>query len=368
VSGSPWLDARRVLAVRLDGMGDLLMTSPAIRAVKTAGCRVSVLVSPAGEEAARLIPGIDEVIVYEAPWVKASPTPSSGTGERLMIERLRRGCFDAAVVFTVYSQSPLPAALLCQMADIPLRLAHCRENPYHLLSDWIPEPDPGHPVRHEVRRQLDLVAAVGYAGQDEWLRVRVPPESQERVADVLAAGGGTGAGPLVVVHTGASAPSRRYPAEHFTEAARLLARQGCCLAFTGSAAELDTVESIRARLGAPSLCLAGRLDLAGLAALLSFADVLVTNNSGPVHLAAAVGTPVVDLYALTNPQHTPWGVGNRVLFHDVECRWCYKSACPEGHHNCLRLVPPALVAEAALDLLECPPEPLAAALAHGGPA
>jgi ADP-heptose:LPS heptosyltransferase len=81
------------------------------------------------------------------------------------------------------------------------------------------------------------------------------------------------------------------------------------------------------------------------------APLLLCNNSGPVHVAAAVGTPVVDLYALTNPQHTPWAVPHRVLFHDVPCKYCYKSFCPEGHHDCLRLVPPATVVEAALSLL-----------------
>ncbi len=60
------------------------------------------------------------------------------------------------------------------------------------------------------------------------------------------------------------------------------------------------------------------------------APLLVSNNTGPVHIAAAVGTPVVDLYALTNPQHTPWGVPNRVLYHDVPCKYCYKSICPRA--------------------------------------
>jgi ADP-heptose:LPS heptosyltransferase len=68
-------------------------------------------------------------------------------------------------------------------------------------------------------------------------------------------------------------------------------------------------------------------------------------------VAAAVGTPVVDLYALTNPQHTPWGVPSRVLFHDVPCRFCLKSVCPAGHHNCLRLVAPERLVAAVLDLL-----------------
>src|SRR5256885_16700168 len=105
-------------------------------------------------------------------------------------------------------------------------------------------------------------------------------------------------------------------------------------------------------MGTPSCSVAGSLDLAELAALLARSDLLVANNTGPVHVAAAVGTPVVDLYALTNPQHTPWGVPRRVLNHDVPCRWCYKSVCPEGHHDCLRLVSPHAIVQAALELLD----------------
>src|SRR5581483_416306 len=96
---------------------------------------------------------------------------------------------------------------------------------------------------------------------------------------------------------------------------------------------------------------AGELTLGELAALLAAAPLLIANNTGPVHLAAAVGCPVVDLYALTNPQHTPWRVPHRVLSHDVPCRWCYKSTCPEGHHSCLRSVEAAAVVGAALELL-----------------
>jgi ADP-heptose:LPS heptosyltransferase len=77
----------------------------------------------------------------------------------------------------------------------------------------------------------------------------------------------------------------------------------------------------------------------------------VANNSGPAHLAAAVGTPVVDLYALTNPQHTPWLVQARVLSHDVPCRNCQQSVCKQAHHPCLRGVEPQQVAQAARELM-----------------
>ena len=95
----------------------------------------------------------------------------------------------------------------------------------------------------------------------------------------------------------------------------------------------------------------GKLSVSELAALIAMAPLLVANNTGPVHIAASVGTPVIVLYALTNPQHTPWAVVNRVLNHDVSCKYCYKSICPEIHHNCLALVPPESIVEAVWSIL-----------------
>ena len=97
--------------------------------------------------------------------------------------------------------------------------------------------------------------------------------------------------------------------------------------------------------------LGGQLDLGQLGAAVRLASVMVSNNTGPAHIAAAVGTPLVDLYALTNPQHTPWQVEHRVLFHDVDCRFCYKSDCPQGHHDCLAKIDPQQVADAVCALL-----------------
>jgi ADP-heptose:LPS heptosyltransferase len=123
------------------------------------------------------------------------------------------------------------------------------------------------------------------------------------------------------------------------------------MVFSGSEAERGLIEQICASMGIRSASLAGRLALAELVAVLALAPLLIANNTGPVHVAAAVGTPVVYLYALTNPQHTPWGIPRRVLFHDVPCKYCYKSVCPEGHHDCLRQVPPEAIVAAACQLL-----------------
>ena len=354
-----WAAARRVLAVRLDAMGDVLMTAPALAALKGkglggaglggAGRHLALLTSPAGAEAARLIAAVDEVIVHAPPWMKA-PGPADPSADLALVETLRAGAYEAAAIFTVHSQSPLPAALMCHLAGIPLRLAHCRENPYRLLTTWVRETEPARRLRHEARRQLDLVAAVGLAAPDERARLSIPEGARAGVEHRLRHLGLVHGGPWAVVHPGASAPSRRYPASAFARVVRTLAeRHGWRILVTGSAEE----QALAARVarGPGALSLAGDLDLAHLAALIDRAPVVVTNNTGPAHLAAALGTPVVDLYALTNLQHAPWRAHGRVLFHDVPCRVCLKSVCPEGHHLCLRAVPPEAVVAAAREAM-----------------
>jgi lipopolysaccharide heptosyltransferase II len=249
----------------------------------------------------------------------------------------------------------LPAALLLHLAGIPRVLAHCRETPYGLISDWVPEPERDAATRHEVRRQLDLVAHVGFTTDDERLSFRVPPDAMRTVRDHVLPRIGIAPGdgrPWAVVHPGASAPSRRYRPDGYARAAGRLAREdGVCLVFTGSAEEAPLVEEIREAMGAPSVSLAGQLSLGELSALLAVAPLLIANNTGPVHLAAALGTPVVDLYALTNPQHGPWMTRSRVLNVDVPCKGCRRSVCPLGHQACLSLVHPDRVVEAARELL-----------------
>ena len=350
-----WLDAERVLCVRLDAMGDVLMTTPALRALRESGPpgrSITLLTSPSGAAVARLVPEVDAILTYDAPWMKATAPRPDGAADRAFIEHLRGLRFDAAAICTVYSQNPLPAALMCHLADIPLRLAHARENPYQLLTDRVAEVEPEAMIRHEARRQLDLVAAVGATTGDERLSLTVPDAARAEVARHLADLGIAREAPWAVVHPGATAPSRRYPPHLFAEAATLLVEAGFRLVFTGDASEVGLVEAIRAEVAAPGMTdsLADRLSLPGFAALVEAAPVLVSNNTGPVHIASAVGTPVVDLYALTNVQHTPWMVPHRVLYHDVPCKLCYKSVCPLGHHDCLRLVPPASVADAAVAL------------------
>ncbi|MBD1821316.1 lipopolysaccharide heptosyltransferase II [Cyanobacteria bacterium FACHB-DQ100] len=348
-----WNQAKNLLCIRLDTIGDVLMTTPAFRALKTAlpDRRLTLLTSSAGAAIAPLIPEIDQTIVYDSPWLKATAPRESPRPEYDMIDLLRQHQFDGAIIFTVYSQNPLPSAFLCYLAEIPLRLAHCHENPYQLLTDWIRDPEPDRGIRHEVQRQLDLVTEIGATAENQHLSLRVDPRARDRVSHLLSSFNLPKR--WVVMHTGATAPSRRYSIEQFAIVAdQLILEHDFAVIFTGTAIELDIVAQIRAKMQATAHSLVCQLSLGEFAALIELAPVVISNNTAPAHLAAALGTPVVDLYALTNPQHTPWQVPHRLLFQDVPCKYCYKSICPEGHHNCLAQVAPETVVKATCELLE----------------
>ncbi|MEP9325699.1 glycosyltransferase family 9 protein [Paraburkholderia phymatum] len=355
---APWGDdVKRILCVRTDNLGDVLMTTPALHALRAASPdrHLTLLTSPAGEAIAPFLADVDDVIRYDAPWTRNRP-PRSHPADLAMRALLEERQFDAAVIFTVYSQNPLPAATMCYLAGIHRRLARCRENPYALLNDWVRETEPEHGTQHEVERQLTLVAAVGAQAVDSRMRMQLRDIDRKTLAAALARRGIDPAVPFAVIHPGASAESRRYPAERFGDAAARLVRQtGMNMLVTGSASEAPLARTLIEAAG-PSVRtfmhdLTDAFELGAFSALIERAMVVISNNSGPVHIASALGAPVVDLYALTNPQHGPWKTPHRVLFNDVECRWCYRSVCPQGHHACLRGIPPIEVANAALELI-----------------
>src|SRR5690606_30945940 len=126
-AAAAWKEARRILVVRLDNLGDVLMTTPALGAIRRSApdVRLTLLGSRAGAAMRQHLPVIDDVIVYDAPWVKGAPSSArEAQTDRRMIDRLAGEHFDAAIIFTVCTQSALPAAMLCRLAGIPLRLAH----------------------------------------------------------------------------------------------------------------------------------------------------------------------------------------------------------------------------------------------------
>ena len=353
-----WLAARNILLVRLDRLGDVMMTTPAFAAIHHASpeTKLTLLSSRAGAAAMRYVPVLADAIVYEAPWL-ANGSGRTAQTERRLISQLQKAEFDAAIIFTSCTQSALPAAMLCRLAGIPLVLAHSREDPHELLSHWAPDTDhcgPG--MRHEVARQLDLVRSVGFHAGDERMLFRYPVSDVLTMRRKFAQAGADMLRPHIVVHPGAAAAARRYPAERYGRAADAIAEAtGCQVVFSGSADEQALVTLAQRTMAHQSISLAGQLTLGELAALLTGAQVALCNNSAAAQIAAALGTPLVVLYALTHPQYTPWKVRARVLNHEVPCRGCQQSICPQQHNDCLRRVEPDAVATAALELISALP-------------
>jgi lipopolysaccharide heptosyltransferase II len=348
-----WQQVERVLLIRLDNLGDMLVTTPAFHAVRAAlpNAHLTVLASPNGAQVARLDPDVDDVLVYEAPWMDPwHQLPQDPTREQQMIAGISERTFDGAIIFTSYHQSPLPAAYLCYLAGIPLRVAASVDGPGSLLTTRHKHPER---MLHEVERGLDLVGALGMTTEQTDLVLSIPESAYAEMSDLLAQRCVDPGRALVVIHPGCSMPARTYPWEMYAEVADLLIeRLGVTVVLTGSEPERPMVDGIQQRMRRQALSVAGDLSFAGLCALIETADLTITNNTGPMHISAAAKTPVVALFALTNPpeQWGPWQVRHRQLYHDVPCRLCYSRVCPIGH-ECLRLVTPQMVVDAVAELM-----------------
>jgi lipopolysaccharide heptosyltransferase II len=312
-----WQNCKKILCIRPDNMGDLLMTTPAIQALKqTFNAHITVLTSSMAAGIARYIPEIDEIISFDVPWVKSNQaTPNDAF--TAVVEDIKNRQFDAAIIFTVYSQNPLPTVMLAYLANIPLRLAYCRENPYQLLTHWQPDKEPYEFIKHQVRRDLDLVAAVGAYTDNERLSLQIP-EAWPQVMQKLQQEGIDLGKPWLIMHPGVSEPKREYPPAQWAEVARLAVQDlGYQVLFTGSGSEIDMAAGIQSLAGENTFNIAGKLSLDEFICLIAHAALVVSVNTGTVHIAAATGTPTVVLYALTNPQHTPWMVPSQVLSYNI---------------------------------------------------
>jgi ADP-heptose:LPS heptosyltransferase len=328
--------AGRVLAVRQDGAGDMLLTGPAIRALAHRASGLTVLAGPDGAAAARLLPGVDRVLTWPAPWIEAQPHPITRRETDALVEMIAAEHFDQAVVFTSFHQSPLPTALLLRLGGVRRISAISTDYPGTLLD-----------VRHHVEedqpepeRALSLAAAAGFPappGDDGRLAVRRPLPYVGRL---------TGPRPYVVVHPGASAPARTLSPRGNAEIVRSLVEAGYRVVVTGGARERHLTEIVAGSLAAD---LGGRTDLAELAAVLEGAEALVAPNTGAAHLAAAVGTPVACLYAPVVPavRWAPYRVAHVLLGEQhAPCAGTRARHCPIVGHPCLESVTGAEVVDA----------------------
>ena len=300
-------------------MGDVIMSTPALYALKHSfNCKITLLTSKMGAPILPHISGIDDSIVANLPWVKANESLDASACNRL-IEEIKEKKFDVAIIFTVYSQNPLPSALLCFLAEIPVRIAYCRENPYELLTHWLPDDEPYSRIRHQVERDLALVQFAGATVKDDRLQLsdRSTDDAPGRIKleeieiDTTQ--------PFILIHTAVSEKKREYPEQDWIETLRRL-REKTAVPFylTGSSSEKESVNRIMRNANISNcVSLAGKTSVADLIFLIKKAALLLSVNTASIHIAAAMQTPVVVLYALTNPQHTPWKVKSKVLYFKV---------------------------------------------------
>jgi len=345
--------SRHVLVARLDSEGDVLLAGPAVRAVAAGAEKVTLLCGPRGRAAAGLLPGVGEIVVHRAPWIDPEPAPLDRAATLALVDDLAARSIDQAIVLGSFHQSPLPLALLLRLAGIAVLAATSEDYPGSLL-------DVRHRIEddvHEVERSLALVGTLGYrlpASDDGRLRVRLGAGDQARPA-----------APYVVVHPGASVPARAWSAERHVALVDALVEEGARVVVTGSPGERD----LTARVAGPPrdgvLDLGGRTDLGGLAHVLAGARAVVVANTGPAHLAAAVGTPVVSLFAPTVPavRWRPWRVAHELLYVDVPCAGCRARECPVAGHPCVEGVEVEQVLSALARLAPLPRAAARAAVA-----
>ena len=323
-----------VLLARMDNDGDVLLSGPAVRAAAAGASRVTYLCGPRGRAAAELLPGVDEVMVHRAPWIDPEPEPVSRERELALVDELGRRAIDQAIVLSSFHQSPLPLALLLRFARVPFVAATSADYPGSLL-------DVRHRIDddvHEVERSLALVGACGYA---------LPPADDGRLALLRPAGatavGAVPDGPYVVVHPGASVQARAWEPELAAELVDLLVEDGRGVVVTGGPSERALTARVAGGPRAGVVDLGGETSLAELADVIAGAEAIVVGNTGPAHLAAAVGTPVVSIYAPTVPavRWRPWKVPHELLHVDVPCAGCRARECPIPGHPCVAGVSPA---------------------------
>jgi histidinol-phosphate phosphatase family protein len=331
---------KRVLLVRSDSAGDVLLTGPAIRAVAARAEHVTLLCGPRGRAAAELLPGVDAIVEWCVPWIDPDPPRVDPETVETLVKQLDAAQYDEAIVLTSFHQSPLPMALLLRLAGVPRVSAISEDYPGSLL-DVRHRVDEGAPVS-EVERALSLVAAAGYPlppGDDGRLALRGP------LPDVAGLPAG-----FVVVHPGASVPARACPPERCRQIVHALVAEGRRVVVTGSPDERALTAGVA---GAGAVDLGGRTTLAELASVYARAGCVVVANTGPAHLAAAVGTPVVSLFAPTVPysRWRPYGVPViRLGDADAPCRDSRAAHCPVPGHPCLSNVDPADVVAAVREL------------------
>lgn len=348
---------RRILLLRLERIGDFLMTLGALAAVRrrAPAADIDLIVGSWNEPLASLVPDINRCEPLDAPWL-ARGQSGAGVGELIGRARgWRRRGYDLAINF----EPDIRSHALMALAGAPHRVGFGSGGGGALLtsaSDYDPRAHTAINAQRLVDIALPPTGAMPVAEEPDRPRLRLPDEARRR-ADAHVSGVRR---PLVGVHASGGRPVKQWDVERFGEvAARLGRARGATIVLTGTAEDRPLVDAVRAGLHAEAsvIDLAGRLDLVDLAAVLEQLDLLVTGDTGPMHLAAAVGTPVVAIFGPSDPAR--WGPlsrSARIVSSGLWCRPCNRIRLPP--RRCVGVTPDCLasievdnVARAADELL-----------------
>jgi lipopolysaccharide heptosyltransferase II len=360
---------RRILLLRLERIGDLLMSLGAIRAVRTLApdAQIDLVIGEWNRAIAELIPEVDAIEVLNAPWLSrgAGAAEPSALARRGLSWRGRR--YDLSINF----EGDVRSHALARLAGVARRVGLPHAGGRSLLTDVVPH-DPARHVADTglalVERAFDLApgtlaSARSPLGAPAW-RLSMPPRAQSAAAACLRQQGtvaGADGRPLLTVHVSAGREVKQWPPERFADVAAALSREhGFAVVLTGSPDDAALVDRAAARLTATGIDarrLDGATDLVVLAALLEQASLLLTGDTGPMHLAAAVGTPLVAVFGPSMPwRYGPLGARSRVVRVDLPCSPCNRIRLPparcQGHvPDCLERITTAMVHDEASSLL-----------------
>lgn len=338
-------NARRVLVLQTSFLGDSLLTLPLMRRLKESlpGARLSVLTLPKNAEVFRGSPWVDEILLDD----------KRGAHRGLRgLWRISRAIKNQAFDLAVIPHRSLRSALVAWLAGIPRRVGFSASAGRFLLTDVVPFSW----LAHDLERNLALARPLGgesrpSAGEARYV---VPAPPSEALARRLAEAGIAKGERLAGVHPGAAWATKRWLPERYAELCRRLKADGLTPVLVGGPDDAELGASIAAASGAADLT--GKTGLEDLKALMGRLSLFVTNDSGPMHLAAASGVPVVAIFGATTRElgFFPYGAGHRVVEADLACRPCGlhgAQTCPEGHFLCMRLLSVDQVHEACRSAL-----------------
>lgn len=318
---------RNILAIKLRYLGDVLLATPTLHALKTAypAARLSVLVNRGTEAVLRANSDVDEIILLDR---------GSIVQQTRFVWEIRRRRFDTVVDLTDGDR----AALLTWISGAPVRIGFNAEERWTgRCYTTVVRPHAG---VHRIERDMAAVLPLGAAIPNGVPRLRLTPEEDAEAEELAGQLGFSRDRPWVMIQPGARYWFKAWPPERFAELAdRLNDRFGCQIVVGGSPEEESLTQSVVHQAKSRLLSLSGRSDVRMLAALLKRSALFIGNDTGAMHIAAAVGTPVVGLFGPSNPREWgPRGSVTEVIYKGLDCRICFHPTCRRGEENCMKLI------------------------------